>query len=430
MDTIFAEATAPGKAGVAVVRLSGPGAVAAAAALGAGSLEPRRAVLRELRSASTGHLDHALAIWFATGASFTGEDVVELHLHGSRAVVSAVMGALGAIDGLRLAQPGEFTRRALENGRLDLTEIEALSDLIDAETEVQRRQAVVVMGGALRHTAEALRGDLVRAAALLEAAIDFADEDVPEDVTPEVGHLVEKVSDQLRELVAGSHVAERIREGFEVAIVGPPNIGKSTLLNRLAMREAAITSDIAGTTRDVIEVRMDLRGLPVTILDTAGLRASSDPVEQIGIARARDRAEAADLRVFLGETEGWVDSELWREGDIYVLGKIDASVEASAFGLSGTTGAGVDVLIDRMTEVLEGRAAHASVATRDRHRIAFQEALTYLDGARGRVEDGPDAFDLAAADLRFACRSLDQIIGRVDVESLLDEIFSSFCIGK
>lgn len=429
-DTIFAEATAPGKAGVAVVRVSGPGAVQAAARLGADMLEPRRAVMRELQSTASGHLDHALVIWFAEGASFTGEDVVELHLHGSRAVVSAVLGALSAVDGLRPADAGEFTRRALENGRLDLTEVEALSDLVDAETEAQRLQAVMVMGGALRDASEALRADIVRAAALLEAAIDFADEDVPENVAPEVLALIDDATERLTELVAGSHIAERIRDGFEVAIVGPPNIGKSTLLNRLAQRDAAITSDVAGTTRDVIEVRMDLRGLPVTILDTAGLRESDDTVERLGIARARARASAADLRIFVGESVGWRDSELWVEGDIAVLGKADLGGNAGDLGVSGLTGAGVGRLVDRVSDVLQRRAAKASVATRDRHRVAFETALAYLNGTRVRVEQGQDAFDLAAADLRFACRSLDQIIGRVDVESLLDEIFSSFCIGK
>lgn len=429
-DTIYAEATAPGKAGVAVVRLSGPSSVQAAETLGASPLTPRRAVLRALRDSTAGHLDQAVVIHFAAGASFTGEDVVEFHLHGSRAVVSAVLAALGRLDGLRPAEAGEFTRRALESGRLDLTEVEALADLIDAETEAQRRQAVTGMTGALRDAAETLRVDLIRAAALLEAAIDFADEDVPEDVGPEVVALMSCASDQLRRLVEGSHVAERIRDGFEVAIVGPPNIGKSTLLNRLAKREAAITSDVAGTTRDVIEVRMDLRGLPVTILDTAGLRDAADPVERIGIARARDRARAADLRVFLGDDPGWSDPELWRDGDIAVRGKSDLGLPDGFSGVSGTTGAGVDELVDRIALVLQGRAATASVATRDRHRIAFQAALAYLDGAHTQVDHGRESFDLAAADLRFACRSLDQIIGRVDVESLLDEIFSSFCIGK
>ncbi|NKB29282.1 MAG: tRNA uridine-5-carboxymethylaminomethyl(34) synthesis GTPase MnmE [Rhodobacteraceae bacterium] len=428
-DTIFAEATARGKAGVAVVRLSGPGAHVAVQAL-AGDLPPaRQARLRVLR-ADTDILDEALVLTFDAGASFTGEAVAELHLHGSRAVVAATLAALGQMPGLRPAEPGEFTRRALVNGRLDLTEIDGLGDLIDAETAAQRKQAQTVMAGALREAAEDLRRDLIRAAALLEASIDFADEDVPEDVVPEVTALLGRAEECMRQLVAGSYAAERIRDGFEVAIVGAPNVGKSTLLNRLAGREAAITSDVAGTTRDVIEVQMDLQGLPVTILDTAGLRDSEDTVEQLGVARARDRAEAADLRVFLTDADEMPEAALVRPDDIVLRSKADQRAAMSEGAVSGLTGAGVNCLIERIVEILSGRAQQASVATRDRHRVAFQDALAYLDAARVKLANGPIGLDLAAAELRMATAAIDQVIGRVDVESLLDEIFSSFCIGK
>ena len=428
-DTIFAEATARGKAGVAVVRLSGPGAHDAVRVLAGDIPAARQAGLRVLR-AGDDVLDEALVLIFEEGASFTGEAVAELHLHGSGAVVASTLSALGKMPGLRPAEAGEFTRRALENGRLDLTEIEALGDLIEAETDVQRRQALTVKSGALRDAAERLRTDLVRSAALLEASIDFADEEVPEDVVPEVTGLLDQAAVAMRQLVAGSYAAERIRDGFEVAIVGAPNVGKSTLLNRLAGRDAAITSDIAGTTRDVIEVRMDLQGLPVTLLDTAGLRDSEDTVERIGVARARDRAAGADLRVFLIMGAEPVETDLLRAEDIVLQAKADSGRLNAEDGISGLTGAGVDGLIDRIVGVLGQRAQGASVATRDRHRVAFQASLAYLDAARPLLEAGSDGFDLAAAELRMATAAIDQVIGRVDVESLLDEIFSSFCIGK
>ncbi len=309
MDTIYALASARGKAGVAVVRISGPHAFPAARALAGDLPAPRRAGLRRLTSADGALLDEALVLLFEVGSSFTGEDVVELQLHGSTAVVRAVLTELSKQEGLRPAEPGEFTRRALENECLDLAQVEGLADLLDAETEAQRKQAVGVLSGALGDLAGAWRTDLIRAAALLEATIDFADEDVPVDVSPEVNALLDTTLESLERETAGTRIAERIREGFEVAIVGRPNAGKSTLLNAMAGREAAITSDIAGTTRDVIEVHMELAGLPVTVLDTAGVRDTEDQVEAIGVARALERAKAADLRVFL--LEGADDQPRW-----------------------------------------------------------------------------------------------------------------------
>lgn len=424
MDTIYALASARGKAGVAVLRLSGPLAHAAAQGL-AGSLPPlRQAGLRLLRWQGE-VLDQALVLCFPAGASFTGEEVAELHLHGSVAVVQSVLRALGSVPGLRLAEAGEFTRRALENGCLDLAQVEGLADLIDAETESQRRQAVRVLSGAIGTRAEGWRVKLIRAAALIEATIDFADEDVPVDVTPEVMALLSEVQTELIREHAGARAAERIREGFEVAILGAPNAGKSTLLNALAGRDAAITSEIAGTTRDVIEVRMEIDGLAVTLLDTAGLRETEDQVERIGIERALARAEAADLRVFL-TSDLPIEGIAPRPDDIVLPGKADLV----GSGVSGKTGQGLAELVADIGGRLRERVADAATVTRERHRLALDRAIRSLESAMAEVKRGADRAELAAAELRSAVRALESLVGRVDVENLLDEIFASFCIGK
>lgn len=431
MDTIFALASARGKAGVAVIRISGPLAHDAVAKLCA--LPPlRQAGLRRLVWQSE-VLDEALVLLFAAGASFTGEASAELQLHGSTAVVARVLQALAATDGLRMAEAGEFTRRALENGRLDLTQVEGLADLIDAETEAQRKQALRVLSGALGRRVEAWRLDLVRAAALIEATIDFADEDLPLDVSPEVRALIDGLLVQLLRELDGARAAERIRDGFEVAIVGVPNAGKSTLLNALAGREAAITSDVAGTTRDVIEVRMDIAGLSVTLLDTAGLRDSVDVVERIGVERALERARQADLRIFLQADPDEVLMLLPVVDDLVVLGKADVrdgAVLLVSGTVSGKTGAGIDWLIAEIATRLSGRVASAGLLIRERQRIAMQVAVTGLESARDRMGRAQSLPELVAADLRASMRALEVMVGRIDVENLLDEIFSSFCIGK
>lgn len=429
MSTIYSLASATGKSGVAVVRISGPQAFLAAGQIAGPLPRPRRAGLRILRDETGAVLDEALVLCFEEGASFTGEEVVEFQLHGSTAVVRAVLKALSQKPDLVLAKPGEFTRRALENDRLDLAQVEGLADLLDAETEAQRRQAVAVLSGALGETAEAWRKDLIRAAALLEATIDFADEDVPVDVSPEVTELLDTVFDTLTREVNGTRIAERIREGFEVAIVGPPNAGKSTLLNRLAGREAAITSSIAGTTRDVIEVNMELAGLPVTILDTAGIRQAQDEIEAIGIERAMSRAERADLRIFLISEPKEKPLLPVRAGDVVVVGKSDQN-RATASAVSGLTGQGVDQLIEKISKSLQDRVQGAGIATRERHRISMETALAALEKARIEVAFGPDRAEFSAEEIRTGIRALDSLVGRVDVEYLLDEIFSSFCLGK
>jgi tRNA modification GTPase len=428
METIFALSTAPGKSGIAVIRLSGPEVASAARAVCGGLPVPRQASLRVLRDQDGARLDEAVVLYFPEGASFTGESVLEFQTHGSAAVISALLRHLGALPGLRAADPGEFTRRALSNGRLDLTQVEALADLLDSETEAQRRQAMRVFSGSLGKKCAKWRAALVRALALLEVTIDFADEEVPVDVFPEVRNLLASVKSGLDAEISGFAVAERIRSGFEVAILGAPNAGKSTLLNTLAGREAAITSEHAGTTRDVIEVRMDLGGLPVTLLDTAGLRETADAVESIGIARARDRAAAADLRVFLDD--GTQDFDGLRQADdITLRAKADLAPEEGE-GVSGLTGLGVDRLVARVAETLGARAQGGGMAIRARHESAMRSGNSSLDAALLALDGGEAATDIAAEEVHAAVRALDSLVGRIGVETVLGEIFASFCLGK
>lgn len=429
MDTIYAPATAPGKAGIAVMRLSGPDAMAAAGRL-VGVLPEQGRSLRSVRDEQGNIIDQALILTFAAGRSFTGEPVVEFHLHGSRAVIAAVMGVFGRDAALRLAEPGEFTQRAFASGRMDLSQVEGLADLIDAETEGQRRQAQKILSGALARRTEGWRQLLLRASALVEATIDFADEDVPVDVWPEVRSLMRIVVDELRAESGGARVAERLRDGFEVAIIGAPNVGKSTLLNRLAGREAAITSAMAGTTRDVIEVRLDLDGLAVTVLDTAGLRTAEDQIEQIGISRAIERADAADLRVhlLLPDEGPWLEV---RPDDLVVSAKADLYGPGNRLlAVSGLTGEGIDLVVGAISAVLQQRVAGIGLAVRERHRVAMVRAAVQLDTALALAAAMPIGVELVAQELRLAVWALDGLVGRIDVEDVLGEVFSRFCIGK
>lgn len=427
MDTIYALATAQGRAGVAVVRMSGAQAFEVACRMVSSLPDSRQVATRVLRDSSGAVLDHALVVVFSGPRSFTGEDVVEFHLHGSIAVTRAVLRVLGEA-GARLAEPGEFTRRALENEKMDLTQVEGLADLIEAETELQRRQALRSVSGELSGKIETWRSQLIRAAALIEATIDFADEDIPEDVTPEVQGLLENVLSEVSQELAGFSAAERLRAGFEVAIVGAPNAGKSTLLNALARRDAAITSHIAGTTRDVIEVRMDLDGLPVTLLDTAGLRESSDEIESEGVSRAIRRSETADLRVFLME-KGEVLLVRPTKKDIILAPKADLRTDETP-SVSGKTGQGVNALIKELRSRLSQEVENSGLVTHERHRRSMQETVENLHVAISAMDLGSEQYDIAAEEVRTSIRSLETVVGRVDVENLLDEIFSSFCLGK
>ena len=427
MDTIFALASAPGKAGISIVRLSGPLAINVAEKLTKSKLKEKQPNLRVIYDSDNHFIDQALILIFSKPYSFTGENVVEFHLHGSSAVVSSVIKLLGNFKGLRSAEAGEFTRCALENGKIDLAQVEGLADLIDAETDAQHKQAARIFNGALGEKTKEWRARLVKAGALLVATLDFADEEVPEEVTLEVGKLINMVLSDLDKEIIGVHTAERIRSGFEVAIVGAPNLGKSTLLNYLVGRDAAITSNISGTTRDVIEVKLDLRGLPVTILDTAGIRKSDDKVEEIGISRALERSSLSDLRIVLTEDGEYPSGLKSRDTDIICIAKDD---QGNRGGVSGKTGAGIDRLKNNIWDMLNDKAQYVGIATRERHKSSMVNAKKFLGNAVVSLRDGPEYYDITAEEIRAATSALDSLIGRIGVEDVLDEVFSSFCLGK
>lgn len=419
MDTIFAEATPPGRGGVCIIRLSGPSARAVLESLAGPVEQPRVAHLRPLRDDSD-LIDRALVMWFEKRHSFTGEEVAELHLHGAPVIASRLGEAL-LKRGLRRAEAGEFSRRAFLNGRMDLAEAEGLADLLSAETEAQRKLAMRAADGETGRRIEALRQMLVRAGAMVEVTIDFADEDVPGTIPEVVFELVRESVSEIEGMLRAYPATERLRQGYEVAIVGPPNAGKSTLLNCIAQREVALVSDHAGTTRDILELRTDLRGLPVTFLDTAGLRESSDPVEAMGVTKAKERAAAADLRLHLSE-----DGQIFQprsEIDLVVISKSDLH-SGSGIRISATTGEGVAELLDLVYDRLKMRAAGTGLIGHKRQAEALERALNAL-------RFSPELpSELIAESLRQAALDLAALVGKIGAEDYLDEIFSSFCIGK
>jgi tRNA modification GTPase len=437
-DTIFAPASGVGRAAIAVLRISGPGCSAALEALAPGGEFPdRRAVLITLRRRSSGEpLDRALVTRFKAPRSFTGEEMAEVSVTGGRAVTAAVAKELAALPGLRLAEPGEFAWRAFIYGKIDLTEAEGLADLVEAETEAQRGQAQRIAGGALSRECDAIRACLVEAMAAVEAQIDFSDVEDAEGLTLDsVKRAARAAMERIDRALATADAAGRLREGFAVVIAGPPNVGKSTLLNALAGRDAAITSPIAGTTRDLIEVFLDLRGYPVTLVDTAGIRESVDPIEQEGVARARRRAEGADLTLWLDDGGGGRMPDVGSPV-LSVRTKIDLEVEGaalaespSAFRISAKTGAGVDRLLDALADLAEERmgSREPALLTVERHRRAFEDAREAL-----AATVGPDAaeWELIAEDLRRAAAAMDRVVGRIGAEEVLGEIFARLCVGK
>jgi len=436
-DTIFAPASGVGRAAIAVFRISGPGCAAALEAIAPGGEFPdRRAVLITLRRPRSGEpLDRALVTRFQSPRSFTGEEMAEVSVTGGRAVTAAVVKALATIPGLRLAEPGEFAWRAFVNGKIDLAEVEGLADLVEAETEAQRRQAQRIAGGALSRECDALRASLIEAMAAVEAQIDFSDVEDADGLTLDaVKRAARGAIERIDRALATADAAERLREGFTVVIAGPPNVGKSTLMNALAGREVAITSPIAGTTRDLIEVFLDLRGYPVTLVDTAGIRDSADPIEQEGVARARRRAESADMTLWLddglgGRMPGFGSPVLNVRTKIDLLGPDATASAAAIFAISAKTGAGVDRLLDALADLAEERMSSREPALLivERHRRAFADAREALAATLG-----PDAaeWELIAEDLRRAAAAMDRIVGRIGAEDVLGEIFARLCVGK
>jgi tRNA modification GTPase len=478
-DTIYALSSGRPPAAIAVVRISGPRAGDALTALSGKTPAARKATLARVRGRDGEIIDDALALWFPGPHSETGEDVAELQLHGGRAVVAAVFAALSRLEGLRPAEAGEFTRRAFENGKLDLTAVEGLADLVMAETEGQRRQAFRQMAGALGGRAENWRAQLIQALALIEARIDFSDEaDVPQDLVTPALHIARSLEGEIASALADGGRGERLREGLVVAIAGPPNAGKSTLLNRIAKREAAIVSPYAGTTRDVIEVHLDLGGLPVTLLDTAGIRETDDPVELEGVRRARERASNADLVLWVVDanesardrwlphvekTPVWLvrnkadliqrdntSNELSRQNNASneLSGRTNRSLKNVVneslkdknefefnwneleFEISAVTGEGFASLLIQLERYAEHflAGAESALVTRERHRRALGDVLAAL--RRSLRSDMSRHEDLLAEELRIAARALGRLTGRVDVEEVLDVIFRDFCIGK
>jgi tRNA modification GTPase len=452
-STIFALSSGRPPAAIAVVRISGPNAGVALAKLIGRVPEPRKAALARVRDPASGDpIDEALALWFPAPRSETGEDIAELQLHGGPAVIAGVLDALARIEGCRMAEPGEFTRRAFENGQLDLTAVEGLADLIAAETPAQRRQAFRQLKGLIGDRAEAWRQRLIEALALVEARIDFSDEaDVPEDLIGPAVHAARQLRDEIAAALADGGRGERLRDGLVVAIAGPPNAGKSTLFNRLARREAAIVSPYAGTTRDVIEVHLDLDGYPVTLLDTAGIRDSAEPVEREGVRRARERAACADLVLWVtdlsaGGRSDDVKPPTPETGAIWLIeNKIDlakpcvsekAAEPRSEFrfiqGISAANGKGLELLVERLAGFAKDYFASVEfgLVTRTRHRRAFEETMAALERALAEAAKPGTREELIAEELRAAGTTLGRLTGRVDVEDILDVIFRDFCIGK
>ncbi|MEL6550781.1 MAG: tRNA uridine-5-carboxymethylaminomethyl(34) synthesis GTPase MnmE [Pseudomonadota bacterium] len=426
-STIFALATAPGRAGVAIIRVSGPEAFRASESLVGTLPRPRTTGLRQVRGLGGELIDEALILSFEAGASFTGEPVVEFHTHGSLAVVDKLLAELASLPGLRAAEAGDFTRRAFENGRLDLVQVEGLAELIEAETEAQLSRAQSVFAGDLSKRFLDLRQGLLEALSLSEAQIDFSDEELPDGLDEAMRTKIEAVAFLVTQLIDGAGAARAVQRGFEVAIVGPPNVGKSTLINAITQRDTALVSDIAGTTRDVIEARVSLGGHLVTFLDTAGLRATEDAIESAGVSRAYTRARGADLRLFLCNPGEQPYAEIARPGDVVRETKHDLTEAPGA--ISAQTGAGMSELMAEIADRLKEKANKSGPMASRRQEERLRACQDFLNAALSALKaSAPE--EIVAEELRAAVRELDAILGKVDVEEVLGQIFSSFCIGK
>ncbi len=431
IDTIYALATPPGRSGIAVVRLSGPDSKAICKEIAGAVKTPRKAYYKILRDKNGQEIDQALVLYFQAPASFTGEDVVEFQVHGGRAIISAVLKRLSEFSKARPALPGEFTRRALENGKLDMLQVEALGDFINAETEVQRQNSYRNLSGSAGEWVEKLRDALVEAMSLVTASIDFSDEDLPDSLVKSIGDAIENSCESLKRERAKTVQTQALRDGYRVAILGKPNVGKSSLINKLSGKDVAIATDVAGTTRDVLEVFMDIGGLPVLVYDTAGLRETDDKVEAIGVERAREAARDADLRIFLFEKTSDLDEiglqpsahdlVLQSKSDLYGAGKSS---------VSAMTGQGIDDILAYISEYFANTQREFGFFSGDRQVQSLNNAIFALDDALEFYQKGEIVYEMLAESLRQSVFALDLLIGRVDVEDMLDVIFSKFCIGK
>ena len=438
-NTIYALSTVFGKSGVAVIRISGNevlSIISKITSININTIKPRYAYFTDIINPTTKEiLDKSLVLYFKAPYSFTGEDILEIQCHGSKAVLNSVLNVLSSLEGVRLAEPGEFSKRAFYNNKMDLTEAEGLADLIDAETSEQQKYAIRQLSGNLKNLYSSWRQDLVKTLSYLEAFIDFPEEDIPEDLYNDILNTVFKVKENITLHLNGNNVNERLKNGFNIVITGATNAGKSSLINTLTKRNAVIVSDIAGTTRDAIDINLDIKGYPVVITDTAGIRETDNPIEKQGIEIAKEKIETADIIINLYDaTNSTHDDALDTSKTIYVANKIDKldennikNIPSNHLKISAKQNIGVDELVEKILEIIKNNFANSSnyLITRERYRIALEDCLEHLNTFSLDKE-----IELSAEDIRLACRSIGKITGYVEVDEILDNIFGSFCIGK
>ena len=438
-NTIYALSTVFGKSGVAVIRISGNevlSIISKITSINVNTIKPRYAYFTDIINPTTKEiLDKSLVLYFKAPHSFTGEDILEIQCHGSKAVLNSVLNVLSSLEGVRLAEPGEFSKRAFYNNKMDLTEAEGLADLIDAETSEQQKYAIRQLSGNLKNLYSSWRQDLVKTLSYLEAFIDFPEEDIPEELYNDILNTVFKVKDNITLHLNGNNDNERLKNGFNIVITGATNAGKSSLINTLTKRNAVIVSDIAGTTRDAIDINLDIKGYPVVITDTAGIRETDNPIEKQGIEIAKEKIETADIIINLYDaTNSTHDDALDTSKTIYVANKIDKldehnikNIPSNHLKISAKQNIGVDELVEKILEIIKNNFANSSnyLITRERYRIALEDCLEHLNTFSLDKE-----IELSAEDIRLACRSIGKITGYVEVDEILDNIFGSFCIGK
>ena len=438
-NTIYALSTVFGKSGVAVIRISGNevlSIISKITSININTIKPRYAYFTDIINPTTKEiLDKSLVLYFKAPHSFTGEDILEIQCHGSKAVLNSVLNVLSSLEGVRLAEPGEFSKRAFYNNKMDLTEAEGLADLIDAETSEQQKYAIRQLSGNLKNLYSSWRQDLVKTLSYLEAFIDFPEEDIPENLYNDILNTVFKVKKNITLHLNGNNVNERLKNGFNIVITGATNAGKSSLINTLTKRNAVIVSDIAGTTRDAIDINLDIKGYPVVITDTAGIRETDNPIEKQGIEIAKEKIETADIIINLYDaTNSTHDDALDTSKTIYVANKIDKldennikNIPSNHLKISAKQNIGVDELVEKILEIIKNNFANSSnyLITRERYRIALEDCLEHLNTFSLDKE-----IELSAEDIRLACRSIGKITGYVEVDEILDNIFGSFCIGK